>query len=43
MRSWSLLLTLVLALAACKPESASVEVRPVRTVVVNPKPILDDR
>jgi RND family efflux transporter MFP subunit len=43
MRSWSLLLIIVLALAACKPESASVEVRPVRTVVVDPKPILDDR
>jgi RND family efflux transporter MFP subunit len=43
MRSWGIPLTLVLALAACKPESASVEVRPVRTVVVDPKPILDDR
>jgi RND family efflux transporter MFP subunit len=43
MRSWSLLLTLVLALAGCNPEHSSVEVRPVRTVVVDPKPILDDR
>jgi RND family efflux transporter MFP subunit len=33
----------VLALAGCKPQATSVEVRPVRTVVVDPKPILDDR
>jgi membrane fusion protein, multidrug efflux system len=32
MRSWSLLLPLVLALAGCKPEDASIEIRPVRTV-----------
>jgi RND family efflux transporter MFP subunit len=43
MRSCSISLALVLALAGCKPEAASVEVRPVRTVVVDPKPILDDR
>jgi RND family efflux transporter MFP subunit len=43
MRSWVILLTLSLVLAACKPENAHVEVRPVRTVVVDPKPILDDR
>jgi len=43
MRSWSLLLTLVLTLAACKPESAAVEVRPVRAVVVDPKSIPDNR
>jgi RND family efflux transporter MFP subunit len=43
MRSWGILLTLTLVLAGCKPENASVEIRPVRTVVVDPKPILDDR
>jgi RND family efflux transporter MFP subunit len=43
MRSCSISLALVLALAGCKPQAASVEVRPVRTVVVDPKPILDDR
>jgi RND family efflux transporter MFP subunit len=43
MRSWRLLLPLVLALAGCKPENASVEIRPVRTVIVDPKPVLDDR
>jgi RND family efflux transporter MFP subunit len=43
MRSFSISLALVLALAGCKPETASVEVRPVRTVVVDPKPILDHR
>jgi RND family efflux transporter MFP subunit len=43
MRSWGILLFLALVLASCKPESAPVAVRPVRTVVVDPKPILDDR
>jgi RND family efflux transporter MFP subunit len=44
MRYWGiLLLPLALVLAGCKPENASVEIRPVRTVVVDPKPILDDR
>jgi hypothetical protein len=44
MRSWTLLLTLALALAGCsKPETARVEIRPVRTVVVDPKPVLDGR
>jgi RND family efflux transporter MFP subunit len=43
MRSCNLLLALVLALAGCKPEHSTVEIRPVRTVVVDPKPILDDR
>jgi hypothetical protein len=33
MRSWSLLLALVFALAGCKPENAFVEGPPVRTVV----------
>ena len=47
-RSWSVLLPLgllplVLALAGCKPENAAVEIRLVRTVVVDPKPILDTR
>jgi RND family efflux transporter MFP subunit len=43
MRSCSISLALVLALAGCKPQVASVELRPVRTVVVDAKPILDDR
>jgi RND family efflux transporter MFP subunit len=48
MRSSSLLLLFVfvpfvLAVAGCKPETAAVEIRPVRTVVVDPKPILDYR
>ena len=32
-----------MALAGCKPQDASVEIRPVRTVVVDAKPVLDDR
>ena len=44
MRSWTLLLlTLSLALAGCEPENARVEIRPVRTVLVDPKPVLDGR
>jgi RND family efflux transporter MFP subunit len=43
MRCCSISLGLVLALAGCKPQAASVELRPVRTVVVDAKPILDDR
>jgi RND family efflux transporter MFP subunit len=44
MRSWSLLLlTLVLALAGCKPEDAQVESRLVRTLVVDPNPTGEDR
>jgi multidrug efflux pump subunit AcrA (membrane-fusion protein) len=44
MRSWTLLLlTLPLALAGCEPENARVEIRPVRTVLVYPKPVLDGR
>ncbi|HEY7244921.1 MAG TPA: efflux RND transporter periplasmic adaptor subunit [Xanthobacteraceae bacterium] len=43
MRSCSILLTLLLALAGCQPEHPSVQIRPVRTVVVDPKPILDNR
>ena len=43
MRSCGLLLMLVLALAGCKPEDAPVEARLVRTLVVDPKPIGDDR
>ena len=43
MRSWAILLAFALALAGCKPENAHVEVRPVRTVVVDPKPVHDDR
>ena len=43
MRIFSLLLMLVLALAGCKPEVAPVETRLVRALVVDPKPIGDDR
>jgi RND family efflux transporter MFP subunit len=46
MRSCSLLLTLLTALpalAGCQPESASVEIRPVRTIVVDPRPVDDYR
>jgi multidrug efflux system membrane fusion protein len=44
MRSWTLLLlALALALAGCQPENARVEIRPVRTVLVDPKPVLDGR
>ena len=43
MRSWRLLLPFALALAACNQETASVEIRPVRTIVVDPKPIVDNR
>jgi RND family efflux transporter MFP subunit len=43
MRSCGILLGVVLLLGGCKPEHASVEARPIRTVVVDPKPVLDDR
>jgi RND family efflux transporter MFP subunit len=44
MRSWGLLvLTFVLALAGCKPEDVPVETRLVRTLVVDPKPVGEDR
>jgi len=46
MRSWPLLFTLLttaVGLAGCGPESPPVEIRPIRTVVVDPKPIDDDR
>ena len=43
MRSCILLLTLLLVLAGCKPEDAPVESRLVRTLVVDPKPIGEDR
>jgi RND family efflux transporter MFP subunit len=43
MRTWWILLALGVALAGCKPEKAAVEVRAVRAVVVDPKPIDDDR
>jgi RND family efflux transporter MFP subunit len=32
-----------LAVAGCKPDEVPVQIRPVRTVVVDPKPVLDDR
>jgi RND family efflux transporter MFP subunit len=43
MRSCGILLGVVLLIAGCKPEHASVEARPIRTIVVDPQPILDDR
>jgi RND family efflux transporter MFP subunit len=43
MRPWILLFTLLLGLAGCKPEDRPVESRLVRTVVVDPKPVGDDR
>ena len=43
MRPWILLSTLLLVLAGCKPEDVPVDVRSARTVVVDPKPIDDDR
>ena len=43
MRVCILLFTLLAALAGCKPEDAPVESRLVRTVVVTPKPIGEDR
>jgi RND family efflux transporter MFP subunit len=43
MRPCILLLTLLLGLAGCKPEDVPVESRLVRTLVVNPKPIGEDR
>ena len=39
----TLLLTLVLALAGCKPEHAPVESRPIRTLVIDLKPVGEDR
>ena len=41
-RCWTVL-ALGLALAGCKPDEVPVQIRPVRTVVVDPKPVLDDR
>ncbi len=43
MRPCILILTLLLALAGCKPEEVPVEDRLVRTIVVDPKPIGEDR
>jgi RND family efflux transporter MFP subunit len=43
MRICSILVVLLAALAGCKPESASVEIRPVRTIIVDTKPMSDDR
>ncbi|HEY7747410.1 MAG TPA: efflux RND transporter periplasmic adaptor subunit [Aestuariivirgaceae bacterium] len=40
---FALPLTIVLALAGCKPEHAPVQSRPVRTLVVDLKPVNDDR
>ena len=43
MRPWILLLMLVAMLSGCKPEDVPVEARLVRTLVVDPKPVSDDR
>ena len=45
MRSLAILLTLSLlpAVTGCKPENMSIEAKPVRTLIVDPKPIGDDR
>ena len=43
MRSYILPLTLVLALAGCKPEDVPVQPPLVRTLVVDPQPISEDR
>jgi RND family efflux transporter MFP subunit len=43
MRTQISLLVLLAALAACKPENTPVEIRPVRTIVVEPKPIDEGR
>ena len=43
MRPCILLLPLLLVLAGCKPEDVPVESRLVRTIIVNPKPIGEDR
>ena len=45
MRYWTLLLALlaVVVLAGCKHDAAQVAPRPVRTVLVDPKPVNDDR
>ena len=43
MRSWTFFSPLPWLLPAAQPENARVEVRPVRTIVVDPKPVLDGR
>src|SRR5664279_1325028 len=43
MRRCVLLFTLLVVLAGCKPEDAPVESRPVRSLVVDLKPVGDDR
>jgi RND family efflux transporter MFP subunit len=43
MRSCIILLTLLSMLSGCKPEDVPVESRLVRTLVVNPKPVSEDR
>src|SRR6185437_9462262 len=44
MRSFAILLTLFLpVMTGCKSENTSVKARAVRTLVVDPKPIADDR
>jgi RND family efflux transporter MFP subunit len=43
MQARTVLLPLLLVLAGCNQEHAAVEIRPVRTLVVDPAPILDHR
>ena len=43
MRLLGIPLALLVALGGCKPEQATLDVRSVRTLVVDPKPIPDDR
>ena len=43
MRLLGIPLALLVALGGCKPENATLDVRSVRTLVVDPKPIADDR
>jgi RND family efflux transporter MFP subunit len=43
MRYWTILLAALIALAGCKEEELPVSVRPVRTMVVDPKPLAENR
>ena len=43
MRLLGIPLALSLALGGCKPENATLDVRSVRSIAVDPKPIHDDR
>jgi RND family efflux transporter MFP subunit len=43
MRYWTILLAALIVLAGCKEEELPVSVRPVRTVVVDPQPLAENR